>query len=144
MEDLSTRLKQVRTELNLSQTELAEKLDVQQADISRWESGKTTPNFQTLQKYSSLNVNVSWLFTGIGKIFDEVVDGTTYAEKRMFLRKSNGSEYEIIAVEQHENGEVERREPHPWERHMASLSWYIASLEKHIATEAERLSHDFI
>ena len=139
MEDLSTRLKQVRKELNLSQTELAEKLDVQQADISRWESGKTTPNFQTLQKYSSLNVNVSWLFTGIGKIFDEVVDGTTYAEKRMFLRKTNGSEYQIIAVEQHENGEVERREPHSWERHLASLSWYIASLEKHIATEAERL-----
>ena len=52
---------------------------------------------------------------------------------------TNGSEYEIIAVEQHENGEVERREPHPWERQIASLSWYIASLEKHIATKAEGL-----
>ena len=85
MEDLSSRLKQVRTELNLSQTELAEKLDVQQADISRWESGKTTPNFQTLQKYSSLNVNVSWLFSGNGSIFEDKVDGTTYLERRCFI-----------------------------------------------------------
>ena len=137
MEDLSARLKQVRKELNLSQTELAEKLEVQQADISRWESGKTTPNFQTLQKYSSLNVNVSWLFAGIGKIFDEVVDGTTYAEKRIFLRKTNGSEYEVIAVEQHEDGEVERREPFDWEHHLAGLASTIAQLSD--ASETERL-----
>ena len=137
MEDLSSRLKQVRTELNLSQTELAEKLDVQQADISRWESGKTTPNFQTLQKYSSLNVNVSWLFSGNGCIFEYKVDGTTYLERRLFYRKSNGTPYEIFAVEEHMDGEVKRRDPHLYEKQLSALISTIWDMKN--ATEAEGL-----
>ena len=137
MEDLSSRLKQVRKELNLSQTELSEKLEVQQADISRWESGKTTPNFQTLQKYSSLNVNVSWLFTGIGKIFDEQIDGTTYFEVRYYQRRTNGNKFELFAVEEHINGDQIRREPFDWEHHLAGLASTIAQLSD--ASETERL-----
>ena len=139
MEELSKRLKQVRKELKLSQIELADKIDVQQADVSRWESGKQTPSFQTLQKYSSIKVNVSWLFTGVGKIFEDIVDGTTYMERRIFLRKTNGSDYELFAVEEHVDGNIYRREPLPWEEQLNDLAYHISDLENTIASKTEGL-----
>lgn len=43
------RLKELRTEKRLSQTELARALNVSQRSISSWETGFREPNFDTLE-----------------------------------------------------------------------------------------------
>ena len=45
-----SRLKQLRTEKNLSQTELAKVLNVSQRSISSWETGFRQPDFETLER----------------------------------------------------------------------------------------------
>jgi transcriptional regulator with XRE-family HTH domain len=42
------RLKQLRTEKNLSQAQLAKEIDVTQPAIAYWETGKKIPNAQAI------------------------------------------------------------------------------------------------
>lgn len=51
--DLSQRIRIARRELGLNQAEFAEKLGVNQATVSRWESG-TTPEFGALNRIAAL------------------------------------------------------------------------------------------
>ena len=44
------RLKELRKEKNLSQTELAKDLEVSQRSVSSWETGFRQPDFETLEK----------------------------------------------------------------------------------------------
>lgn len=43
------KLKELRMEKNLSQTELAQKLNVSQRSVSHWEIGSRQPDFETLE-----------------------------------------------------------------------------------------------
>ena len=52
--DTKEILLQLRTQKGLSQEELAEKVFVTRQAVSRWETGETTPNTQTLQLLSAL------------------------------------------------------------------------------------------
>ena len=45
---------QLRNRENLSQEELAEKLFVTRQAVSRWETGETLPNTETLKRLSAL------------------------------------------------------------------------------------------
>ena len=47
-------IRRLRTEKGLSQDELAEKLFVTRQAVSRWETGETTPNPETLKQLSRL------------------------------------------------------------------------------------------
>ncbi|HIX09794.1 MAG TPA: helix-turn-helix domain-containing protein [Firmicutes bacterium] len=47
------RLKELRTEANLSQTELAKILGVNQRTISNWENGDRQPDFNMLEKIAN-------------------------------------------------------------------------------------------
>lgn len=47
-----TRLKELRLERNLSQTELAKCLQVSQATIGKWETGDRKPDLESLMKIS--------------------------------------------------------------------------------------------
>ena len=47
-------LLQIRTDKGLSQEALAEQVFVTRQAVSRWETGETTPNTQTLQLLSKL------------------------------------------------------------------------------------------
>ena len=47
-------LLELRTKNNLSQEELAEKVMVTRQAVSRWETGETTPNTETLKLLSKL------------------------------------------------------------------------------------------
>ena len=61
-------IKILRTERNLSQAELANKVHVTQTAVSQWEKGKTNPDMQTANALASLfNVSVDYLF---GRISD--------------------------------------------------------------------------
>ena len=48
MVKFTIKLKELRTEKNLSQKELAELLNVSQRSISNWENGEREPNFEML------------------------------------------------------------------------------------------------
>jgi len=57
--------------LGLTQTQLADALNVSQAAISRWESGKDSPAYEKLQRIRSYAIgtgvhwNDAWFFDGI-------------------------------------------------------------------------------
>ena len=52
--DAKETLYHLRTQKGLSQAELAEKVFVTRQAVSRWESGETTPNTETLKLLSAL------------------------------------------------------------------------------------------
>lgn len=54
------RIKQLRSETQMKQIDLAQRLKVRQTTISNWETGKTEPDTASLQKMS--------------KIFDTTID----------------------------------------------------------------------
>lgn len=59
---LSIRLKQLREIANLTQKELANKLETSQQNIAFWESGKRNPKYEMLKKLSMFfNVNPDYL-----------------------------------------------------------------------------------
>lgn len=56
------KLKELRVYHNLSQKELAEKLEVSQRSISSWETGFRQPDFETFEKISKFfNVTTDYL-----------------------------------------------------------------------------------
>ena len=60
--ELNAQIKKYRTELNLSQEELAEKVYVTRQTISNWENGKSYPDIHSLLLLSSLfNVSLDQL-----------------------------------------------------------------------------------
>lgn len=52
IEIFSERLKMLRAENNLSQNALAQKLDLSNASISYWETGKQVPSAEVIYKMS--------------------------------------------------------------------------------------------
>lgn len=57
------RLKEIRKNKKLTQSELAEKLEVDEKYISRLETGISTPSFSLLEKISEkLNIDIQDLF----------------------------------------------------------------------------------
>ena len=48
------KILELRTKLNLSQTELAEKIGVTNKAVSKWETGKSKPTTNAIQKLASL------------------------------------------------------------------------------------------
>lgn len=67
------RLKRLRHELGLTQTEFAEKLHIKQSAYSSIESGKTKLNDRYISQICmTFDVNEHWLRTGEGAIFENV------------------------------------------------------------------------
>ena len=55
-------IRDLRSKMNLSQEELAERLYVTRQAVSRWENGETLPNTETLKELSKLfNVSINTL-----------------------------------------------------------------------------------
>lgn len=67
---LGKNIQKLRKQANMSQEQLAEKIDVTRQTISNWELGETAPNPEQL-KILSKELNIS-----IDKLLDNVVDTT--------------------------------------------------------------------
>ena len=67
---LGENIQKLRKQANMSQEQLAEKIDVTRQTISNWELGETAPNPEQL-KILSKELNIS-----IDKLLDNVVDTT--------------------------------------------------------------------
>lgn len=64
---LGERIKHLRKEMNMTQLEFGRHIGVSGATISTSESGKTTPDSQTIEIICmKCNVNRDWLVDGIG------------------------------------------------------------------------------
>lgn len=60
--EFKDKIKELRTEKNLSQTELATKLKVSQSAVTKWECGRTEPTASALIKLSEFfGVSVDYL-----------------------------------------------------------------------------------
>lgn len=72
--ELNTQIKKYRTDLKLSQEELAEKVYVTRQTISNWETGKNYPDIHSLLLLSSLfNISLDQLIKGdIEKMKEEI------------------------------------------------------------------------
>ena len=72
--ELSAQIKKYRTELNLSQEELAEKVYVTRQTISNWENEKSYPDIHSLLLLSSLfNVSLDQLIKGDIETMKEII-----------------------------------------------------------------------
>ena len=54
MNNIGKNIKQLRENANMTQEEMAEKLNVTRQAISNWETGKTQPDIDTLHKIATL------------------------------------------------------------------------------------------
>lgn len=64
---LGDRIKQLRKECSLNQTDFGKRIGVSGAAISMSETGKTTPDEQTIRAIcSEFGINRDWLVDGVG------------------------------------------------------------------------------
>ena len=72
MSTLIDRIKLIRKEEGLNQTQFAEKLGLQRTIISLCESGKRNFSERTLKDIAAeFHINLEWLRTGEGDMYDE-------------------------------------------------------------------------
>ena len=72
--ELNEQIKKYRTEMNISQEELAEKIYVTRQSISNWENGKTYPDIHSLLLLSSLfGISLDQLVKGDIEVMKEVI-----------------------------------------------------------------------
>lgn len=70
MSELKDRLKKIRRDLDLTQTEFAQKIGTVQNTITGYESGRRTPSRPVITSICRVfNVNEDWLLNGIGPEF---------------------------------------------------------------------------
>ena len=67
---MKERIKQIRLKLGIQQGEFAEKLNVVQQQLSKYERGENKPSAEFLTVLNEkVNVNINWLLTGKGEMF---------------------------------------------------------------------------
>ena len=72
--ELNNQIKRYRTDMDLSQEALAEKVYVTRQTISNWENGKSYPDIHSLLLLSSVfHVTIDQLIKGDVKIMKEVI-----------------------------------------------------------------------
>lgn len=84
--NLGTQIRKYRTELSLSQDELAEKLFVSRQSISNWENDKTYPDIKSLLLLSEVfSVSLDQLVKGDVEIMQREI---SKQEREQFLKES--------------------------------------------------------
>lgn len=90
MSDFSQRLAAARKKQKMTQSEVAEKLNVSFQAVSLWERGETTPEIEKLTEIADLyGVTIDWLLRGEKKAeiiidFEEPLSDRLFNEDRMY------------------------------------------------------------
>ena len=85
--ELNEQIKKYRTEMNLSQEELAEKIYVTRQSVSNWENGKTYPDIHSLLLLSSLfSISLDQLVKGDIEIMKEKIKKEEIAKMNRYGR----------------------------------------------------------
>ncbi|NOJ73564.1 helix-turn-helix domain-containing protein [Paenibacillus alvei] len=100
MSEIGYRIKCIRKENNLNQSQFAKNIGISQGNLSEIEMGNSNPSAETLRSIRiQYNVNLNWLLTGL-----DSVDGITYEdynEKKLLEIFRNLNDYdknEIIEI----------------------------------------------
>ena len=92
--ELNEQIKKYRTEMNISQEELAEKIYVTRQSISNWENGKTYPDIHSLLLLSSLfGISLDQLVKGDIDIMKEEIKKDEIAKMNRY-----GKIYTIMLI----------------------------------------------
>ena len=85
--ELNEQIKKYRTEMNLSQEELAEKIYVTRQSVSNWENGKTYPDIHSLLLLGSLfGISLDQLVKGDIEIMKEEIKKEEIAKMNRYGR----------------------------------------------------------
>lgn len=76
MSEIGYRIKRIRKENNLNQSQFAQSIGISQGNLSEIEMGNSNPSAETLISIRArYNVNLNWLLTGV-----DSVDGIIYED----------------------------------------------------------------
>lgn len=99
---LSEKIRRARNAVGLNQEELAEKLGVSYMTIRRWETGKSSPKYEDLEKISEIfDIPLSRF---LEESTETSVENTPYKKlnQKMFSFECNGQRVEIPADKEFE------------------------------------------
>ena len=92
--ELNEQIKKYRTEMNLSQEELAEKIYVTRQSVSNWENGKTYPDIHSILLLSSLfGISLDQLVKGDIEIMKEKIKKEEIAKMNRY-----GKTYALMLI----------------------------------------------
>lgn len=98
---LSNRIKAIREALKLSQREFGEKLGVSRDVISNIEYNRVPPKELLIRHICELyNVNLHWLETGEGEMFNDNFDETSKFDEAFKIFKSLRPDFQDYALDQ--------------------------------------------
>lgn len=81
---MHTRLKQIRKQLELTQAQVAKKIEVSRQMITRYEEGADKPSYRVIKSFcNAFNVNIDYLVKGEGRVFDEIKIARLKRNKRI-------------------------------------------------------------
>lgn len=142
--DTKDVLYELRTKKGLSQEELAEQVFVTRQAVSRWETGETTPNPETLKLLSKFfDVSINTLLGSPRRLVCQccgmpLEDGTTSREPDGAFNEDyckwcySGGEFKYSSAEQLIDFCVE---------HMASEAWPAEQVRAHMEAVVPELAH---
>ncbi len=87
MGNLGARLREARTELGITQTDIAKRIGVNPSAINQIERGSTRPSLATIESVSeAYKINADWLLTGRGEMF--VGSGNVISPTHLLVNRS--------------------------------------------------------
>ena len=120
MNYFGVRLKYLRMQDNLTQSELGNALEIAKSTISMYESGKREPDFETIEKFADyFNVDMATFFPSgeIEKTADPKVDGLSPKENELLALyrgvNPDGQRYILQQAEFANSREESRLSPAP-------------------------------
>jgi len=96
---LPKRLRELRKEMNLTQEELANKLNLTKANISKYETGRIEPNIETINFLAKFfNVSVDYLLgrTDVRSPHSDAENELTEEEKELLEKIKSDPELSIL------------------------------------------------
>lgn len=109
---MNERVREIRKQLDLTQEEFANKIDLKRGGVTNIELGKVNLTERNIKKICNVfNVNEHWLRTGEGKMFNTVEEDkelldfviNAMAEKDEFIKKTfltlarlNDNEWDVV------------------------------------------------
>ncbi len=134
----------LRTERGISQNELAERLFVTRQAVSRWETGETTPNAETLKRLSELfGVSINTLLGAPRRLVCQCCGMPL--EEAFFSQEPDGTPNEKYCKWCYEDGKFTYSSIGELEKflleHMTSESWPEEQVRAFCKTQLPELEH---
>ena len=142
--DTKDVLLQLRTEKGLSQEQLAEKVFVTRQAVSRWETGETTPNTETLKLLSELyDVSINTLLGSPRQLICQCCGMPL--EDATISKEPDGTFNEEYCKWCYTDGEFKYESPEQLiefcVEHMASADWPAEQVRAHMEAVVPQLRH---